>query len=63
MKKIFQEQSYRSQLMSVRVAFYVDGSFVQAQKPQGNSQIYDLGKSIERLTWTSFSILDFFKKS
>ena len=28
MMKIFQEQSYRSQLMSVRVAFYVDGFFV-----------------------------------
>ena len=44
------------------MAFYVDGSFVEAQKPQGNSQIYDFGKSIERLKWTWLSILDFFKK-
>ena len=49
--------------MSVRVAFYVDGFFVEEQKPQGNSQIYDFVKSIERLAWTSFSVLDFLKKS
>ena len=49
--------------MSVRVAFYVDGSFVEAQKPQGNSQIYNFGKSIERLTWTWFGRLDFLKNS